>query len=321
MTHGIGTFESDPLPGLQRILVEYYSERILHYAKNIISIEDGRTGLRFFEGDGCGGVASGRLDVYQFAQIVETLSYSTDFHAKLKSSLTPNKLQRIVDELAFIRRPMQGANELLLVARQCPGFRSIKIVLLNSVSARTVKVWPQSVANISLDDQLRAKVSSQAKKKKHVHAEMMLMTYLLGLSATEVFPYLGISKKTCLLCGYILEGIGRFKTRGNHGKCYSQWTLPSVLWITPGAIEDLDKAVQRLKHMLREGATEKVIHRDAEKESVMAVPIQPKYKRKTTIFNDIVEDPRLLAREAEWFSIWKDKKAGLVAQSCPLAHA
>ncbi|TPX07261.1 uncharacterized protein E0L32_010855 [Thyridium curvatum] len=297
-------FESDPLPLLQSTSVEYYTQRIRHHAKTVTSIEEGKTELKFFKEDGCVGVASGRLDAYQFAKSVEVLSHSTDFYAKLKANLTPTKLRRVVDELAFIRRPMQDAVELLLIAQRYSGFRNLKIVLLNSLPARKVKAWQLPKADISLTARQKAKFHKTAKKNKNVHAEMMLMTYLLGLGS-PVFPYLGISKKTCLLCGHVLEKIGQFETRGNHGKCYSQWTLPSALWTTPEATEKLDKAVQRLRDILREEATEEVPHRDAEKESVMAAPIPPRYGKETTVFNAVVEDPRLLAREAEWISAFR----------------
>ncbi|KAH9216732.1 hypothetical protein DL95DRAFT_495683 [Leptodontidium sp. 2 PMI_412] len=313
------TFESDPLPRLQRALVEYYCERIRHHAQIAMSIENGETGLTFFKEDGCGGVTSRRLDVYQFAKSVEDLSYSTDFYAKLKANLTSTKLRRIVHELGFIRRPMQGAVNLFLVAQRCSGFRNIKIILLNSLPARKVKAWQLPEANTSLTAKLKARFYTETKKKKNIHAEMMLMMYLLGLRTPrlEVFPYLGISKKTCLLCGHVLKEIGQFETRGNHGKCYSQWTLPLTLWTEPETTEKLDMAVQRLRDILREETTKEVPHMDAEKESVIAAPIPPRYRKVTTIFNAVVEDPRLPGREAEWISAFRrsGSEIGSVAQS------
>jgi hypothetical protein len=321
---GADTFESHPLPRLQRTLVEYYCQRIRHHAQILMCIENGKTGLTFFKEDGCGGVASGRLDVYQFAKTVEDLSHSTDFYAKLKANLTSTKLRRIVHELGFIRRPMQGVVDFFLVAQRCSGFRNIKIILLNSLPARKVKAWQLPEADTSLTAQLKAKFYTEAKKKKNIHAEMMLMIYLLGLRTPrlEVFPYLGISKKTCLLCGHVLKEIGQFENRGNHGKCYSQWTLPLTLWTEPEATEKLDKAVQRLRDILREETTKEVPHMDAEKESVIAAPIPPIYRKVTTIFNAVVEDPRLPGREAEWISAFRrsGSEIGSVAQSYSLAH-
>ncbi|EMR61650.1 hypothetical protein UCREL1_11423 [Eutypa lata UCREL1] len=215
-------------------MLEYLAEVL----ERISSNEKGKTGMKFFTDSGCGGVASGRLDAYQFVLGVESLSDNTDFYAKLRGNLTPPELRRVVDELGFIRRPMQSAVELLHVAQQCSGFRKINIVLLNSLPARRVQAWQLGKKDISLTARLRKKFHNEVKKKKNIHAEMMLMTYFLGLRdpRTEVFPYLGVSKKTCLLCGHMLEG-------------------------------KLDQVIPRLRDFLREEATEEDLHRNAEKET------------------------------------------------------
>ncbi|PGH13730.1 hypothetical protein AJ80_06235 [Polytolypa hystricis UAMH7299] len=180
-----------------------------------MSVENGKTGLKFFKVDTRCKVASGDLAVYELAKGVEDLSYSTDFYAELKANLSPKKLRRVVEELAHIQRPMEG---------QCPGFRNIKIVLLDSLPPRKVKAWRFPKGESPVTSQLELKFRNEVEKNKNVHAEMMLMTYLLGSRrpSSEGFPYLGVSKKTCLLCGYILREMGRFETRGNHGKCYSR---------------------------------------------------------------------------------------------------
>ncbi|EHK49775.1 hypothetical protein TRIATDRAFT_181656, partial [Trichoderma atroviride IMI 206040] len=296
-------FESDPLPALRSILVEYYSQRIRHHAKEAMSIEGGKTGLNFFkDDDGCGGVASGQQAVSQFANHVEHLSHDTDFYAKLKANLTPKKLRRVVEELAFIRRPMRGAQAFVHVAQQCSGFRNIKITLLDSLPPRKVEQWHLSEEEFPAATRLEPRFGKLFSKRKHVHAEMMLMAYLSsGIPRTDVFPYLGISKKTCLLCGHMLREMGYFETRGNHGKCYSQWTLPSVLWINSEDAKKLSKAVQCIRDSLR--SMDEASHSDAEKESMIAAAVPPAYARTQTIFNSVVEDPRLLAREAEWFTM------------------
>ncbi|OPB39193.1 hypothetical protein A0O28_0048990 [Trichoderma guizhouense] len=295
--------ESDPLPALRSTLVEYYSQRIRHHAKEAMFIEGGKTGLNFFRGDnGCAGVASGQQAVSQFANGVEHLSHNTDFYAELKASLKPKKLSRVVEELAFIRRPMQGADVFAHVAQQCSGFRNIKITLLDSLPPRKVEQWHLSEEEFPAATRLEPKFGNLISKFKHVHAEMMLMAYLSSrIPRTDVFPYLGISKKTCLLCGHMLREMGQFETRGNHGKCYSQWTLPSVLWINSEDAKKLCKAVQCIRDSLL--SMDETSHRDAEKESMIAAAIPPAYARTQTIFNSTVEDPRLLAREAEWFTM------------------
>lgn len=193
--------------------MEYYSERIRHHAINVMSVEKGDMRLNFFKDGACNGVVSGHLAVYDFARDVEAISYSTDFYTELKLNLTPHKLRRVVEELAHIRRPMQGAEALLHVAQQCPGFRNVKIVLFNSLPARKVKTWQLPKEEFSDTPQLEPKFRNEVKKHKNLHAEMVLIAYLLGCKGlcSEVFPYLGVSKKTCLLCGHLLQEIGFFR--------------------------------------------------------------------------------------------------------------
>ena len=142
LTSCIDIFECHPLLALQSTLLEYYSQRIRHHANNVMFLENGNTGLTFFKDGVCDSVVSGHLPVHDFARDVEAISYSTDFYTKLKVNLTPLKLRRVVEELAYIRRLMQGAGAFLHVAQQCPGFRNVKIVLLESLPARKVKAWP-----------------------------------------------------------------------------------------------------------------------------------------------------------------------------------
>ncbi|RFU75794.1 phosphoserine aminotransferase [Trichoderma arundinaceum] len=299
------SFGSQMLLDLQSTLVEYYSQRIRYHAKNAMSIEKGDTGLRFFKDSGCKGVVSGQLAVCHFVKGVETIYHSVDFFTKLKATLTPNKFCRVLEELACIRRPMQGAEAFLDVAQQCPGFRKIKVVLLNSLAAKKVKIWQMPNGQFSATPQLESKYRTEVKKKKNFHAEIILMAHLLerGLFCSEIFPYLGVSKKTCLLCGHFLREMGYFHTRGNHGKCYSQWTFPHLLRTTAEVAERLQTAVQGLRDILRaEGTKHDVPHRDAEKESTMVAPISPRYGREISPFNSVIEDPRFLMREAEWLA-------------------
>lgn len=317
MTCVVDIFESHPLPALQETLVEYYSQRIRHHAKEVKSLEKGKTGLEFFEdtNGACDRLASEDLTVYDFAKYVDYLSDSTNFYEEMKANLTPKKLRRVVDELGYIDRPMQGAKVFLSIAQQCSGFQKVKIVLLDSLPSREVEAWPWPERESPVAPQLEAKFCAAVKKRKNVHAEMMLMTYLLSLtgSSSEIFPYLGISKKTCLLCERVIREMGQFKTRGNHGKYYSQWTLPLTLWTNPKTMDKLRNTVQRLRDILRE--EDDVSARDAEKESVLAAPVPPRCTSERTIFNNMVHDPRLLAREAEWLtaSRWRATEAEYAA--------
>jgi hypothetical protein len=272
-----------------------------------MALENGNTGLDFFK-NACNDVISGCLAVYDFVKAVGIISDNSDFVTALEVNLTAHKLRRVVEELSYIERPMMGAMAFAHAAQQCPGFRNVRIVLLNSPSARKVKTWPLPKEEFSITPQLERKFCKEVGKRKNVHAEMVLMTYLLGCTdlSLDVFPYLGVSKKTCLLCGHLLRAMNLFETRGNHGKCYSQWTLPRTLPTNPEVAVRLQSATQHLRDILwDEGIKSNVPYRDAEKESAMAVPLPPRYERNTTPFQSVVEDPRLLARETEWLTTKK----------------
>ncbi|KAL6166379.1 hypothetical protein ACJQWK_07732 [Exserohilum turcicum] len=184
--------------------------------------------------------------------------------------------------------------------------QALQSTLLDSFPPRMVKIWSLPKEEFPVTTKLGQRFQEEVKKRKHIHAEMMLMAYLVGCRglSSEVFPYLGVSKKTCLLCGHMLREVNFFETRGNHGKCYSQWTFPHTLQTNPEAAEKLQSAIQRLRDILRGEVIERdVPYRDAEKESAMAVPISPTYERTVTLFNSVIEDPRLLSRESEWLSM------------------
>lgn len=69
---------------------------------------------------------------------------------------------------------------------------------LNSLKIRPLDVRP----NYSAQSLLR-----KCQEQRHYHAEIQILVELEKASQTEpssnIFPYLGISKKTCFLCGEI----------------------------------------------------------------------------------------------------------------------
>lgn len=215
----------------------------------LILLEKGKSKLGFFRENYCGRFLSGLVNVDAFVQVVERLSYDTDFYNELKINLAPNKLSRIIEELAFIRRPMRGADAFLHIAQEYSEFQNVKFILLDSVRPRNVKV--------GLCLPYGQRCSGEPKltfNHMNVHAEMMLLTYLVYSENTrsEVFPYLGVSKKTCFLCGHMLRTIGQFEARGNHGKCYSKWTLPQAVWRNLDTEKTWCTALERLRDVLRD---------------------------------------------------------------------
>ena len=155
----------------------------------------GKQALEFSGEKLCRSFLSGHLDTHDFVKAVDKLSYDADFFLPLKARLTPKDLNRVVEELAFIRRPVQGAEVFAHTAQQFSEFQSTKIILLKSNRPRKVNIGQLGTPYLAFKEDMK------------VHAEMMLLTYLLRSenACLEVFPYLGVSKKTCFLCGHILQ--------------------------------------------------------------------------------------------------------------------
>jgi len=81
-----------------------------------------------------------------------------------------------------------------------------------------------------------------------VHVELAMIMATVKGEIKNVFPYIGVSKLSCIMCKhYILavnEVAGRtFATRASHGKAYPGWFWPSL----PSCDEELRQAF--LKHI------------------------------------------------------------------------
>ncbi|KAI9881524.1 MAG: hypothetical protein M1830_000087 [Pleopsidium flavum] len=79
----------------------------------------------------------------------------------------------------------------------------------------------------------------------HVHAEMQILTHFLqgASNRREPFPYIGVSKKTCFLCGAFLSAYGQVGTRACHVKVYPKWTIPVIGSL---AADQVDRLVSAL---------------------------------------------------------------------------
>ena len=64
------------------------------------------------------------------------------------------------------------------------------------------------------------------------HAEMQILMQIAKQhwidGSNQIYPYLGISKKTCFLCAGVLKSFSFYCTRGSHAKVYSLWDIPPM---------------------------------------------------------------------------------------------
>lgn len=107
--------------------------------------------------------------------------------------------------------------------------------ILRSLGSRSLPNWGDF---FSRQDKVKEFIKT-SRKKKPIHAEVQLITYILQLAQTgtelggEVFPYIGCSKKLCFSCTVIcnLSPVGnkQLQFRGSHWTVFSLWSLPTSI--------------------------------------------------------------------------------------------
>ena len=66
-----------------------------------------------------------------------------------------------------------------------------------------------------------------------VHAELAMVMAMDKGEINHVFPYVGVSKLSCIMCSYYIHAFNevtgqKIATKGYHGKAYPGWSWPSL---------------------------------------------------------------------------------------------
>lgn len=193
---------------------------------------------------------------------------------------------------------LNGFATLCQAACEVEGFKNIEVRLLTRHPPKKLFFNPKDLPSEVPPRQLAL---AYLAKNKWVHAEIRMVTYLLTHELfDQAFAYLGISRKICLPCGHIIKGLGRFNTRNNHGKIYSQWTVPSTLRLRHEDFDRWKKSVEDLRDALKtEAELVQVPYRQAVKESTITTPVAPKSAR-STLPRGYGTDARTRELEANW---------------------
>ncbi|KAL4907242.1 hypothetical protein BDW74DRAFT_176024 [Aspergillus multicolor] len=286
---------------LRKEFSDYYSPRLNHHAKALLNLLGKSKGLEDFTSY-INGFLNRRIPASAFVETVDNLGHSTDFYSQLKDNVLPSKMYRQCRELESICRPNHSFATFYQAAREIAGLKRVKIVLLPGYPPRQVQ--PQlSLCSEHYRARHPERLDVALKKDKWVHAEIRMILHLFSTdSVGRMFPYLGISKKTCLLCGHVLSHMGIFQARNNHGKVYGQWTLPHAIAM-PAAIHGrLDATVQKLREVLHhECNSGDNKHLAPMKESTISTPVAERHDAWSP-FNRSIPDLRSQSRENEWLS-------------------
>ena len=176
-----------------------------------------------------------------------SVARSTDIRKTLEQVLSQSLVNRILAVIRSLGRISAACDTFVEIAGCLSSFSNIKIILLSNPQAGRPAYSSVEEASILVEDCLRDSKSAlpswiwqdphNDKRKKfnglfkqphHVHAEMQMLFFGCYPVSKRgmLFPYIDLSKKTCLLCGHILASVKEFESRGNHGKIYPSWTLP-----------------------------------------------------------------------------------------------
>ena len=89
-------------------------------------------------------------------------------------------------------------------------------------------------------------------RKPKVHAELAMIIAMAKGEIEDVFPYVGVSKRSCIMCIHYIRAFNevtkqRVSTKGSHGKAYPGWSWPSL----PERDKDLRRAfLRRIRQQL-----------------------------------------------------------------------
>ncbi|KAL4803124.1 hypothetical protein BDV18DRAFT_163184 [Aspergillus unguis] len=277
-------------------LSTYYAPRLRYHANELLKLirkEEFNNQTALIK-----AFLAGEVSPAEFVQVIDLICYSRTFFEKLKRLFPkPEELKKRTRQLGYLCRPGYAHMAFILAAREISGFQKVKIELLSGFKPRGVQ--SQNIGDKQWKKNVQVTYNVLVKKQKWVHAEMRMLLHLISTdTAAKAFPYLGISKKTCLLCGHVLKNSGRFQARNNHGKIYAQWTLPSSL-VVPAAyksqLENTVKSICELLHREAEGDHEKI---NPIRESTISTPVAPRLDAWSP-FNRSIRDAKTEAREEE----------------------
>jgi hypothetical protein len=307
--HAAESLESGAMSNLREKLSHHYSRRIKHHVrclqdvlkkKKSVGVSDVAATLLWF----CRKFQSSKIAPPRLVEAIDYFRSREDVISQIRDTYTVKVSNQILGQMACICRPVMACNAMCKVALEVGGFQSVKVQLLEGYKGKSV-----GTDHSLLTPPFKPLLHDCLGKDKFVHAEIRMITHLLhdGL-ASSAFKYLGISKKTCLLCGHVIGALGRFRTRGNHGKIYSGWTLPHALCLDAKDTEAWNNCVTVLQDVLvGQASRDDLVHLEEVKESTISTPAAPRIVS-SDIFTGHIPDSRFQEREAAWMSSHSRRK-------------
>ncbi|KAI2601837.1 hypothetical protein GGR54DRAFT_580565 [Hypoxylon sp. NC1633] len=176
-------------------------------------------------------------------QAHECISCS-EVHTLVHMALEPRVGSRLWRCLKYIARTITDCRLLQQMANRIHEFRNLRVSVVPPMSKTKIKpehhvdiadAWaelksakppPSPVPSMV---KFRESFKRDCAKSAGCHAEIQIYEYLEKHTSSGLTkPYLGCSKKSCLLCEEFLQALHQpIATRGRHGICYPVWGVPS----------------------------------------------------------------------------------------------
>jgi len=159
-----------------------------------------------------------------------------------EASFSEPKAKAMQTKIALLGRYRAAYETFIRAAMHFATFKKLNLQGVEPAAIESVKIDLPFVTRTldSMDIHISALETGHSAQSLHrfcpyqhsFHAEMQLLFELERKvqidQAIKIFPYLGISKKTCFLCAEILAQFSSYRTRGSHSKVYGLWNIPTI---------------------------------------------------------------------------------------------
>ncbi|KAL8826765.1 MAG: hypothetical protein Q9191_003601 [Dirinaria sp. TL-2023a] len=185
------------------------------------------------------------LDTYETEPVSKLVCLAYALRSSVAAALGEvpiTKPKLLVFNIALLGRYRAAFETFKEAAMHFAAFKELKIQEVELISPKKLELDLSYVTGTLNDlripiSDLGAKRSTrslrtQCQSEHFFHAEMQLLVALEKQSQQErsckIYPYLGVSKKTCFLCSEILTSFPFYRTRGSHMKVYGLWDIPQI---------------------------------------------------------------------------------------------
>ena len=178
-------------------------------------------------------------DTYYLKQIVRQASGLSAPGTSLEATLIANGISPAVANSSMIRRVDKlgrywGACTTMAKLASNAKYRTIfESIQLEPIRSHRVHIWPPG-----------------SKEKRHVHAEVQLVTHHRMHPSNPPPRVIGISKAACYLCDLFLSKHRQYYYSGTHGTIFDAWTVPDLVEYTVSDLADLRQIVAAMNREL-----------------------------------------------------------------------